>query len=127
MSVPVCRKTASTHTLSLPEHIRVDIGLFLGTCVQLLLKERLDDTDACGSLRAVSGEDASTLNSERLVHDRASSSGELQVRDSPATGRPVGSRGHGAKGRSRGLLEEGAHALGLSQERFHDDFRSDGR
>jgi hypothetical protein len=111
---------ASAHTLSLPEHIRVNIGLFLGTCVQLLLKQRLDDTAARGSLAAAPGEDSRTLNSKGLIHDRASSSGELQVCNSPATGRSVGGGRHGAKGRSRGLFEEGAHALGLSQERFHD-------
>lgn len=89
------------------------MGFFLGSCVQLLFEQRLDDTAARGSLGAAPREDAGTLDSERLVHDRASSSGKLQVRDSPATGRPLGGGGHGAKGRRRGLFEEGTHALGL--------------
>lgn len=115
------RGMASSHTLSLPEHIRIDIGFFLGTCVQLFFKQRFDNATARGSLATAPGEDARALNSERLVHDRASSSSELQVCDSPATGRSMGGGRHGAQGRSRGLFEEGAHALGLSQERFHDE------
>ena len=114
-------KIASRHTLGLSEHVRVDIRLFLGTCVQLLFEQRLDDSAASGGLGAAPGEDAGTLNSEGLIHNRASASSKLQVRDRAATGRSVGGGGHGAKGRCRGLFEEGTHALGLSQERLHGE------
>jgi hypothetical protein len=117
----VHRYLAIRHTLTLPKHVRVDIGLFLRTCVQLLLEQGLDDTAARGSLGAASGEDASALNSKRLVHDGASASRELQVRNGPATGGPLDGGGHGAKGRSRGLLQERAHALGLAQKRLHGE------
>jgi hypothetical protein len=117
----VHRKLTIRHTLPLPEQVRVDIGLFLRTCVQLLFEQGLDYTAARGSLGAATREDAGALNSERLVHDGASSSGELQVRNGPATGGPLDGGGHGAKGRSRGLLQERAHALGLAQKRLHGE------
>ena len=107
--------------MNLPEHVRVNIRFFLGTCVQLLFEQRLDDSAAGGGLGAAPGEDAGTLNSEGLVHDGASTSSKLQIRDSATTGRSVGGGGHGAKSRCRGLFEEGTHALGLPQERLHGE------
>lgn len=103
------------------KHVGVDTGLLLCRGMQFLLKKRLDDASSGGefpiaALRA----NASTLDGQSLVHDRASSSNELQVGDGAATWGLVGGGGEGAQSGGRGLLQEGTDALGLAKESLHD-------
>lgn len=88
--------------------------------MQFLFEQRLDNTSpgsqfAIAAMRA----NASALNSQGLVHDRASSSNELQVGNGAATRRLVGGGREGAQSCGRGLLQEGTDALGLAKESLH--------
>ena len=73
--------------------VGVNAGLLLSGGVQLLLQQRFCGACARGSFGVSGGADASTLDGQCLVHDRAASCGELKVGDCTATGRLVGGGG----------------------------------
>jgi len=82
--------------------------------VQFLVEQRLDNPSARGGLDiAAARVETSALNSQSLVHDRASSRNELQVGNGAATGGLVGGGGQGAESGGRGFLQEGTDALGV--------------
>ena len=104
----------------------VNTGLLLSRGMQLLIEQVLDGARAAnGGLAVVASRNFGTLDSQSLVHDRASSSNELEVRDGATTGRLASGGGEGTQSRGACLVEEGAHALGLVEESLHDDSKID--
>ena len=102
------------------KHVGINAGLLVGRSMQFLLEERLDHTSAGGQLAiAAVSANTSALDSQGLVHDRASSSNELQVGNGAATRGLVGGGGERAQSCWRGLLQEGTDALGLAKESLH--------
>lgn len=100
--------------------MRVDAGLLLGRSMQLLVEQVLDSTrTAGGDFTIVPGRDPGTLDSQGFVHDRTASSNELQVRDGAATGRLTSRGRKRTQSSGRGVLEEGAQALGLAEKSLH--------
>ena len=87
--------------------------------MQLLFQETFDRPSGGSHLSDATVLHASTLHRQCLVHDGTSSSNELEVGDGPATWGLVGGGGQGAQSAWRRFLHEGAHALGLTEERFH--------
>ena len=77
--------------LSVTKDVGLNAGLFVRSSVQLLLEQSFDSTTRSGGFRKSAMRNAGALDSQSLVHNRASSSNELQVRDGTATGRVVGS------------------------------------
>lgn len=77
-------------------HLSVDTGLLLGSGVQLLLEEGLDDARAGGGFAVASSIDLGALHSKALVHDRASSGIVLQLGDGAACWALVGGSAEGA-------------------------------
>lgn len=71
--------------------------------------------------------DLARLDGESLAHDGAAMGEQLQLGDGAATrrgglGRRAGRRRQGAQRGGRGLLQEGAHGLGLPKNSVHDGF-----
>jgi hypothetical protein len=65
---------------------------------------------------------ASTLDGERLAHDRATTTENLEVRHATSSGRNIVAGGRGgerAEGGGRGLREERAHGPRLAQKSLH--------
>jgi hypothetical protein len=65
---------------------------------------------------------ASTLNGERLAHDRTATTEDLEVRHATSSGRNIVAGGRGgerAEGGGRGLREERAHGPRLAQKSLH--------
>lgn len=111
---------------STADDIRVDTGLFLSRGMELPIEEVLDGAGAAsGGLAVAAGSNFGALDSKSLIHDRASASNELEVRNGTAAGRLAGAGGQGAQGGGAGLVEEGADALGLVEESLHVDGKAD--
>lgn len=101
-------------------HVGVNACLLVCARVKFLLQHSLDSACASGSSFAiVSGVNSCALHGESLVHDRASSSDELEVRDRSSTRRLASGSRERAKGCWRGLFEEGTHALRLAEQSLH--------
>ena len=124
----VLRQSVSSHLrfdqgertlLSLTEEIGLDTSLFVGSGVQLLFEQGLDRSAGSGSFCKSTMSDAGALDSQSFIHDRASSSNELQVGDGTATRRMVGGGGQGPKSAGCSLFQKRADALGVREESFH--------
>ena len=105
--------------LSVTKDVGFNTSLFVRSSVQLLFEQSLDSAARGGGFRKPTMRDAGALDSQSLVHNRASSSNELQVGDGTATRRVVGSGRQGPQSAGRSLLQERANALGVREESFH--------
>jgi hypothetical protein len=113
-----CRPRLHTW-LVLAEDIDINARILRGRGMQLLLKHCLYGRRCSGSFGVRGSANASALNSQCLVHDRAASRNELEIGDGAATGGMVGGGRKGAQGCRRGLPQEGAHGPRLMQKRLH--------
>lgn len=96
-------------------HLGIDSGFLLGRGMQLLLEQRLDDAGTGGGFGVRASVDLSALDSQAFVHDGASSSIVLELRDGTATRALVSGGAEGSQDSRGGFLEKWANALGLSK------------
>ena len=76
---------------------------------------------------ALSSGHTGTLDSQRLAHNGATTSEDLEVGHGAAAGTGAGTGGcrERAEGRGRGAFEERAHCPGLLEEGLHGDDATD--
>ncbi len=97
----------------------INIGFLLRRSVQLLCQHRSNHPDAGRSRSIIRGSHTRALYRESFVHDRTSTSNELQIGDGTPTRGMVSGGRQRSKSCGRCLFEKRAHSLGLMEESFH--------